>query len=328
MIAKVFYQNINSEMVDAESKIVHLLKSRREEGILQSEIHVELNLSKSTVSEIISKLEEERVAVRKKVTSKSYRVWLAEFSPKPVEGIVRIGILRASEYPKVVKTAEKLNYYVRVFESGIELTKSLVSGYVDIAASPLVTQAFFGVLMKNIRIFRIVAMNGSGVVLSNPESDCFGCSEFSTMERNLRRYLQIKGFKANIRYFKSAEDMVKNLREVRGVAIWEPYLTMLSEYKREMFSEVFGDFVCCTLATNNEFVELNSEEFGRFIDEYDSSRVVKTDAERLSQIIRFDKKVVEKSFSNYIFDVEQRDDLIERELEFLKLGSLSGIISL
>jgi len=309
--------------LNAENKIIRLLEERKEDGILQSEIAKILNLSKSTVSEIISKLEEDGIVVRKRVTSKSYRVWLSAYSPEPVEGFIRIGILRASEYPKVVKAAR--NAYIRVYENSIELTRSLIYGYVDIAASPLITQAFFGVLMKNIEIFRIVAMNGSGVVFSNEKSEYFGSSEFSTMERNLRKYLDIRGLNAKIRYFKSAEDMIKNLNELKGIAIWEPYLTLLNMDK-DYFNNVIGDFICCTLAVNKNFLEINREEFEEFLDKFDSAKVSRGDAERLSELIEFDSDVIAKSFSNYVFDVVQDETTILKELEFLRFGGVDKIL--
>lgn len=314
--------------MDAEQRIIKLLKDKKESGILQSEIPSLLNISKSTVSETISKLEEDGIVVRKKVTSKSYRVWLAEHSPEPVEGLIRVGILKASEYPKIVRATRKAGGIVRVYNSGLEATKALSSGYIDVAASPLVTQAFFGVLLKNIKIYRIVAMNGSGVVFSNFESQYFGCSEFSTMERNLRKYMETKNLKARIRYFSSADEMVESLKELKGVAIWEPYLTLLEGYKRELFNEVFGDFVCCTLAANNNFVEMNKDIFDRFLDNFDSAKVYTEDANSIAELIGFDSEIVKKSFSNYIFDVEQDISLIEKELEFIKLGSLSSILRL
>lgn len=311
--------------VDAEQRIKNLLESVREEGILQSEIHERLGLSKSTVSEILSLLEENKEVFRKRVSGKSYRVWLSKYSPEPVRGIARVGILRASEYPKVVSAAEKVNAFVRVYDSSIELTKDLVHGHVDIAASPFVTQAVFGVLMKSIKIVRKVAMNGSGVVYSGRKSGYWGCSEFSTMERNLRKYLEVKDLKERIRYFKSPESMIKSLHELKGIAIWEPYFTMI-EGKKEPFNEIIGDFVCCSLALNNTFAELNPEIVDKFLTEFDRAKAGSKEATKLSRIIGFTDDVIEKSFDNYIFDPEQT--FTERELEELRLGGVKSIISL
>ncbi len=304
--------------MDAENRILKLLENVGADGILQSEIPVKLNLSKSTVSEIISSLEEKGVVVRRKVSAKSYRVWLVKHFPEPIEGIARIGILKASEYPKVVSAAERIGAIVKVYDSSLKLTKDLVHGYVDVAASPLITQAFFGVLMKNIKIFRIVAMNGSGIVFSSSESEWFGCSEFSTMERNLRRYMHVKKIPAQIRYFSSPESMIEALDELRGIAIWEPYLTMLSDRKIEPFSDSLGDFICCTLAANDKFIEVNEDLLNEFLSEFDKAKYGKREAEILAELIGFDAEIIRSSFSSYIFDVEQ--ELPEKELEELRFG--------
>jgi len=239
----------------AEKKILSLLEIAKDRGELQSELARKLNLSKSTVSEILSILEEKRVIVRAEVSPKSYRVWLTRYCPQPIEGVLRIGILKASEYARVVSAGKKLEAIFKVYRNGIEATKDLVHGVVDIVASPFVTQAFFGVLMKNLTIFRIVAMNGSGVAFSNGKG--FGCSEFSTMERILRKYMSAKGIVERINFFSSPEEMLAELPRLRGIAIWEPYLSMLEAV--EHFSSVIGDYVCCSLAVSNEFLEINQD---------------------------------------------------------------------
>ena len=309
--------------MDAESRIKALLESAGEEGVLQSEIHEKLGLSKSTVSEILSWLEVEKEVVRKKVSGRSYRVWLSKYSPEPVEGLLRVGILKASEYPKVVAAADKVGAILRVYDSSIDLTKDLVHGHVDMAASPFVTQAFFGVLMKTIKIIRKVAMNGSGIVFSESESKWWGCSEFSTMERNLRRYMEVKSLEGNIRYFKSPESMINSLDELRGIVIWEPYFTMI-EGRKEPFNEVLGNFTCCTLAVNLAFSEINPDLMEEFLNEFDRAKAGKKEAEMLSELIGFPADIIRKSFESYIFDLEQ--SLTKKELEDLRFGGIEGII--
>ena len=309
--------------MDAEQKVKSLLESVKENGILQSEIHEKLKLSKSTVSEILSWLESEREVVRRRVSGKSYRVWLSKYSPEPVEGLLRVGILKASEYPKVVAAADKVGAILRVYDSSIDLTKDLVHGHVDMAASPFVTQAFFGVLMKTIKIVRKVAMNGSGIVFSESESKWWGCSEFSTMERNLRRYMEVKNLEGNIRYFKSPESMINSLDELRGIAIWEPYFTMI-EGRKEPFNEVLGNFTCCTLAVNLAFSEINPDLMEEFLNEFDRAKAGKKEAEMLSELIGFPADIIRKSFESYIFDLEQ--SLTKKELEDLRFGGIEGII--
>jgi len=311
--------------VDAEERVRALLERVREEGVLQSEIAELANLSKSTVSEILSRLEEAREIVRQKVSGKSYRVWLSKYSPQPVEGLLRVGILRASEYPRVLKACRRFECCVKVYDSSIELTKDLVHGYVDIAASPFITQAFFGVLMKNIRIVRKVALNGGGVVFSGAESEYWGCSEFSTMERNLRNYLKRRNMRGEVRFFKSPESMLRALNELRGLAIWEPYFSML-EKEKEPFSEVIGDYLCCTLAVNENFLKLNSDLFSEFLEEFDSARVGEEEAAELAKLMNFPLEIVRKSFKSYDFYPDQ--EFTEKDFEELRFGGIERIIGL
>ncbi|MEM4156003.1 MAG: hypothetical protein QXQ38_04675 [Archaeoglobaceae archaeon] len=304
----------------AEDKIVSLLENAKDRGELQGHIARKLNLSKSTVSEILSLLEEKREIVRLEISPKSYRVWLTKYCPQPVEGVLRIGILKASEYARVVSAGEKVGAIFRVYRNGIEATKDLVHGVVDVVASPFITQAFFGVLMKNIMIFRAVAMNGSGVALSNGKG--FGCSELSTMERILRKFMRAKGIEDRIRFFNSAEEMILELPNMRGIAVWEPYLSMISE-QVEYFDSVLGDFVCCTLAVNNEFLEKNKELFEDFLGKYDKSRT-REGLERLAELTGFSKDLIAKSLLSYNFEVSIED--LRRESEDLRFGGIEEIL--
>lgn len=304
----------------AENKIISQLELAKERGILQSEIAKIVNLSKSTVSDILSELEEEGLIVREEISQKSYRVWLAKYYPGAIKGVVRVGILKASEYGKVVHAGEKVGAIFKVYRNALEATKDLVHGVTDIVASPFVTQAFFGVLMKNIKIFRVVAMNGSGVVLSNGKR--FGCSEFSTMERMLRRYLRVKNLREDLKFFDSPEDMISELKDLRGIAIWEPYLSNFERVER--FEEVIGDFVCCSLAVNKNFLEKNPDIFESFVDEYDRSKPIQG-VKKLAEIIGMPEDIVRKSLGSYSFEAGIEE--LEKEALELSFGKIQEILS-
>ncbi|MEM1593412.1 MAG: winged helix-turn-helix transcriptional regulator [Archaeoglobaceae archaeon] len=304
----------------AENKIFSQLELVKEKGILQSEIAKTLNLSKSTVSDILSELEEKKLIVREEISQKSYRVWLAKYYPGAIEGMVRVGILKASEYGKVVYAGEKVGAIFKVYKNALEATKDLVHGVTDIVASPFITQAFFGVLMKNLKIFRVVAMNGSGVVFSNGRR--FGCSEFSTMERILRKYLRVRDLNEEIKFFDSPEEMISELKNLRGIAIWEPYLSSFDEV--EMFDEVVGDFVCCSLAVNRSFLEKNQNLFENFVNEYDRSKPSQG-VRKLAEMLGMSEKIVKKSLNSYRFDVGIEE--LERDAMELSFGKIQEILS-
>ncbi len=309
----------------AERRIIEFLKERREEGALQSEISKKLKLSKSTVSEILQRLEGEGLIVREKVAGKSYRVWFFEFAPKPIEGVVRVGILKASEYPHVLLACDEMNARVKVFDSALDLTKSLAMGLIDIGVSPFVTQTMFALTLRSIKIHCIVAFNGSGVVMKRDLKECktFATSELSAMESNLKLFLEKLGFKISelsFKYVHSPENMIKSFKacEFDAIAIWEPYFTMLKDrFKHMEFREIIGDYPCCSLASNVKFyksqrdlLEEFLEKLKRFAENFDRDRASKL----MADVMGFSRRVVLKSFNNYKFSAE----LNEKDFRFLE----------
>jgi len=297
--------------VDAERKIVELLKERG--CLLQSEIVNELKLAKSTVSEVLKKLEREGLIVRERVAGKSYRVWYFESSPKPCE-ILRVGILRASEYPHILLALKDLDvkYSIKVFDSALKLTKEISSGRIDVGFSPFITQTVFAIILKSMKIHAIVALNGSGIAYKGRLDECkvFATSEFSAMESNLKLALESFGldiFNLTFRYFDSVENALKNFKscEYDAIALWEPYLTALKSEK-VYFKDIIGDFPCCSMASSLEFYKERRDvvrDFVRCIREslHKVEKLKEVMARELSKLIGFNWKIVLRSFESYKF---------------------------
>jgi predicted transcriptional regulator len=301
------------------------LKKKRSEGALQSEIHKELKLSKSRVSEVLSELERNKEVVRESI-GKSYRVWFFKFAPRPIEGVMRIGILKAAEYPHVLMAAERMKntIHVEVFKDALELTKSLSMSQVDVAFSPFITQTLFALLLKSIKIHCIAAYNGSGIILKGEIGETFATSELSAMESNLKLFLEKSGIdpsKLSFRYFECPERMIESFSkcEVNALAIWEPYFTMLKKERRHIeFKEVIGDFPCCSMASNIKFYEGSKEILKEFmgnlkncVEEIDRRKEYA--ARLLAKKMGFDEKLVLRSFDSYKFSASFK----EGDLEFL-----------
>jgi predicted transcriptional regulator len=307
--------------VSAEEMILNLLKEKG--SVLQSEIPKLLRLSKSTVSEVLKKLENRGLVIREKIAGKSYRVWYFEFAPKPCK-ILRVGILRASEYPHVLLALKDLNvdYHVKVFDSALSLTKALASCQIDIGFSPFVTQTVFALLLKSIKIHRIIALNGSGLVFKKKLKDCktFATSEFSAMEANLKLLLESLGFVIydfSFRYFSSVDQAIKSFKscEFDAIAVWEPHFTMLNGEKLP-FKDVIGDYPCCSMASNVEFYKINRDLIRDFVsclenstEELKKSVVRQKASKLLAKLIGFSPKTILKSFDSYKFVCRlNRDD--------------------
>ncbi len=296
--------------MDARERVLNFVKERG--SVLQSEVHKALNLSKSTVSDVLRELESEGLVVRERIAGKSYRVWYFEKAPK-FHKILRVGILRASEYPHVISGLKKLGmrYVLKVFDSALELTKEIASGRIDVGFSPFVTQTVFALLLKSMKIHAVVAMNGSGLVYKGDLRKCrvFATSEFSAMEANLKLVLEKLNFDLydlTFRYFNSVREAIDSFKscEHDAMAIWEPYLQTFERVLH--FKDVVGDYPCCSMASNVEFWKAKRDVVVRL------GRCVRSSKSFEGEVVEYISDItgvkdVEKSFESYkfVFDLKE-----------------------
>lgn len=285
-----------------EEKIMKLLRDVKYDGILQSEIVKNLRASKSRVSEILKVLEEKGIVSRKIELGKSYRVWLSRYYPYGDR--LRVGILKSTEYSVLISSTDA---EFIVYDNAIDLTRDLIMNRVDVAASPLITQILFGIMMKNIRIFNVVAENGSGIVFGQGKG-VYGTTEMSAMEINLKAVRDVIPIK-RIEYYTSPERMVENLSRLEGIAIWEPYISIAGGEKI-YFKEIIGDTPCCTIAVN-EIAIRNKED--SINDLLEKKRGI--DFKKVSEILGFEEELVRRSVKSYNFNPDYSLEEIRRHLK-------------
>ena len=294
-----------------QEKIIRILLNAGKNGVLQEEFTKKYGISKSTVSTILSKFEDEGKIVRKRVAGKSYRVWHVKYSPFPIKNVLRVGILKATEYPAVLLAYKDLDYpkiELKIYKNAFTLTKDLAEGYLDVGCSPLITQVLFALVYRNIKIRAGCGFRGGGIVSRVTTPRVFGSSELSTMEFSLRSYIERMGIKAQIRYFPSPKKMVKALEkgDVEAIAIWEPFLSDLSQnYKITRFEEIFGRYPCCTLASNIQAE--NSRELKEFLNAYKiaTEQIEERKEEAISlqaKFLRIKKERIERAFEGFDYD--------------------------
>ncbi|MEM4576471.1 MAG: hypothetical protein QW701_03275 [Candidatus Nezhaarchaeales archaeon] len=298
----------------AEETILRLLRERGSRGALQSEIPESTGFSKSTISYFLSKLEGEGIIVRRRVPGSGFRVWLK--SSESSSKLVRVGIVRAAEYPfifdfKSMLEERGLGVYVKVYDDGVAVMSDLVKGKIDAGFSPFITQLIFYASSR--RKFRIVALGVSGggnIVLRRgvelSEVKRTGSTLASTMDVCLTAYLRKEGLSdVEVVYFESPQSMVKALEEgvVQMLSIWEPYASVLESkgHKRIIrFSDYLGLYPCCMLAVNpvdEELVDLIIDGFASSL----SKRNYEDHAVKLGDLINVEPSIVRKSISEYTF---------------------------
>ncbi len=306
--------------MNARNDVLDLLRSRGSEGILQGEIPAVLKYSRSTISETLAKMLRNGEIFRKRVGRKAYRVWLSDYAPFPIRNLIRVAILRAVEYPHVILTVEDLrrsgvNVRLRVFDSALEATMALAAGYIDLACTPLITQTFCALLLRSIEIVAGCGFSGSGLVAKSEKFEelVYGCSELSTMEMNLKVFLESRGIdpsSVELRYFKDPDRMVKSFvrGEVSAISIWEPYLSLFrGKFQVYDFEEFFGRFPCCTLAVSKKFAKANGRVFRRFLKVYrentDGLEKRREEAVRLmAETLGIPETLVNLSFGKFGYD--------------------------
>ncbi len=267
-------------------EILNLLKSREGELIPQSYIHKSINASKSRVSEVLKSLEIEGLISRVKVGNQ-YLIKLLDVSsslPKPKLSRLRVGIVWSSEYPFLTTFAKKLRSELGVslevvtYLSAVQATKALALGEVDLALSPLITQLYFYVTFRTLKVIGGGAYGGSAIVV-NPgvEDEVIYSSELSTMDliRAIATYEELI-HPIRTGYFSSPEEALRiaSLGKSKYMVVWHPlYKDLIKKgFKVVVKGEDLNVHYCCTLAASTtlpkDFREKLSKIYTSSLNEY------------------------------------------------------------
>ena len=244
-------------------KILILLKEHPK-GLRQADIARALNASRSRVSEIVRELES-RGLVERVIEEGVTRIVLAE-TPEARRSrqpkIIRLGIIWSSEYPFITPFAKKLRdglgyeLEVIVYSNGLDATWDLVSGKIDLALTPMITQLLYASLTNRLRIIGGGASGGASIIYNPRGREGYGAStRASTMDLCLTRGWKLMGREEVQREYASSgrELLEKILRgEVEAVAIWEPLASKLKSrgYREIVSCNELEVNHCCTLASN------------------------------------------------------------------------------
>jgi predicted transcriptional regulator len=270
--------------------IISLLS--KNSSLLQTDLVKLSGMSKSRVSEILSELEKEGIISRKVIAGKSLEVFLKS-------KVIKIGIIKAAEYPFIIPFYKKLKDIgyspnIIIYNNGIDVTRDLALGKIDIGFSPVISQIIFSKVF-DIKIIAGGAKGGAGIV---GESCEIGSTVLSSMET-----WTMADFKdARIVPFNSPEDLISNFQEkkIKSIAIWEPYLSILKDQGNKI-SHVFEPVHCCTMAIKSSLDEekiknLYESSFSQFLESKDRW------IPEYANLIGEDYVVMSKAINNYEFD--------------------------
>ncbi|MEB3774231.1 MAG: AsnC family transcriptional regulator [Desulfurococcales archaeon] len=222
------------------------------------------------------------------------------------KGLLRIGILRASEYPYILHLRHLLlgrysMVKIIVYDEAYKLALDLAAGKVQLAMAPVVTlMALHRLSAGRIHIIGGGSHGGSGIIYSRSQ----GVGHATTMASTMELCAEAKKLPGPRIYMRSGSEILEAVLDGRvGMGIvWEPYLYHAKEMGLDV--EECGLPFCCVLGANKS-LEPEYSRLSRYMEEAISRAIAGTvDLEAYSKLVGFPTELVKKTVKSYGFITE------------------------
>lgn len=307
----------------AKDVILHLLSEAGEDGIVQADLARSSGFSRSTVSFTLSILERSGLVRRMKVDG-DVRVWLTRYAPRIRTKRVRLGLIRALEYPFVIPLRSALRdrgftLDLKVYDSGLDVMKDLLRGKLEAALAPFIMQLIFHALSGGAtRLLMTAAKGGASLIATmnvkapnELKDNKVASTALSSMEAYVMAALRQHGIEEheiNINYKSSAKDLCNALleKEVEAVSLWEPYATFMElqgHCRIADYLELLEEPLCCVLSIGPSFrgtENLLKEAYSKAYTEFRS--MMHHYVEAYLSIMAFPAQPSKKALCRFIFD--------------------------
>ena len=228
-------------------------------------------------------------------------------SPTSYRAILRLGLLRASEYPYAVPLRRLLHdisgeVQVVVYEDAYTLANHLAEGRVHLALAPLITLLLVHRASGGaVRIIAGGSRGGSGIAYRPGSLDPKASPHATTMASTMEYCAEKRGLRGPRVYARSAREILALLEEGRVDAgvLWEPYLTQAAE--RGYRVEDCGIEFCCVLGANvglePDFPRIRKAFEAAVVD----ARGGRVDLSAYAEMVGLERGLVEKTVARYEF---------------------------
>ena len=239
---------------------------------------------------------------------------------------VTIGILRASEYPYIIKFVKLLkgvyeHVNIKVYDDAFKEAMDLSTGRIKLAMAPAISLLIMNRMSRG-RVFIIGGGSGHGSgIVTNPGG---AGGHTTSMMSSMELCAEISRLEMPRVYSRSGWEMMEKIERglVKHAVLWEPYLTFAK--KRNYSVEGCELEVCCLLGAHSSL----REDFGKIRKLFSSSvsAVKGADIEGYSRIIGMPTNLVKESVMSYTFFEEPDKNYLKRVLDSMRKISLPGTI--
>lgn len=312
----------------AEEEILKLLRELGE--AYQRDLVSASGFSKGRVSEVLARLHR-RGLIGRQAIGRSIKVYLRVAAPRGSSRSLRLGLIRAAEYPYIIPMAKLLRerglrLEPKVYDNGIEVLKDLSALRLDLAIAPLLTFFIFFSLGAPLRVLAPAGAGGASIIV-NPATEArelrASCTRLSTMEAALATAVNhgVLPKLSKVEYSPSPKEMMMLLERGRvdALSIWEPYASALVArgYRREARYSEMADHICCVLGASNS---LSASLIERVVDAHSRALLQFRENPGLyytpyCALVGLDSKSAETSLREYTYPERLDHDLVLRQLE-------------
>ncbi|MCS7107088.1 MAG: ArsR family transcriptional regulator [Acidilobaceae archaeon] len=292
-----------------EQRDLELLDLLEKEGPSTiSTLAYKLGIAKSSVSRKVRLLKDMGLVEMKRIGGITlvYRI-----AGKQPPGTIRIGLLRASEYPYVIDFARRLrDRYSRVelivYDEAFRLGIDLASNKVQLAFAPVPTLLLAHRISAG-RTSIIGGGSGGGAhVIEGREGFGHATTMASSMEL-CAEMMRLEGPRIYKRSGKEILDAVKRGETRQGV-VWEPYGYLAR--KEGLRAEACDLPLCCLLGAH-EGVE-GLDHIARALSESISASRRSSDFRSYAALVGLEESVIRETTSSYVFYEEVPLEVLKR----------------
>ncbi|HYB04273.1 MAG TPA: ABC transporter substrate-binding protein [Nitrososphaerales archaeon] len=329
---------VSHRMGKVEQAILEILETSKAGEIYQSDLVRQIGFSRSRVSEVLSCLES-RGLISRAPLGKNFRIlYTGNFRKlgKNSSKILKLGMIRASEYPFVLpfekSLREKIGITLRFvfYDNGLDLSRDLSRMRLDFGIAPVLTHFVFFSIGSPIKMIAPAGAGGAAILVNRSRRDSskdfrVGTTKLSTMELMLRSSIKDGDVpsSSSVSYYQSPKRMASDLLsgEVDAACLWEPYSTMLSRKpgfrKLLRYEDSSKEHLCCALAAGNHIESGTLYQLAKtFTEALESYRKnPESYVARYSAMLRYDAKLMQIAAKEYTYPSELDPHKLARQFE-------------